>query len=525
MEYDYIVVGAGSAGCVLAARLSEDPAVKVLLLEAGGRDSRREVRIPAAFSKMFQTPVDWTYFTEAEPHLNDRKLFWPRGKMLGGCSSINAMIYIRGNRKDYDHWRDLGSAGWGYADVLPYFRKSEDQQRGPSEFHGAGGPLSVSDHRCVNPLTEAFVAAGEQSGFARNDDFNGAAQEGFGKFQVTQREGRRHSAADAFLRPAMQRPNLKVETDVLVSGILLEGRRAVGVSYHQGPGSAQARAAREVILAAGAIGSPQLLLLSGIGPAEALRRNNIPLICDLPGVGANLQDHPVVPVAYECTQPVSLASAESLPNLMRFLFRKNGPLTSNVAEAGGFVNIDPACPTPDLQYHFGPAFFVNHGLEPIKDHGFTIGPTLVRPYSTGTIRLRSGNPLDAPAIVANYLADPRDMKVLVEGIKLARRIAQAPAFNKYRGNERLPGKEIQNDDELKAYIRKMTQTLYHPVGTCKMGPANDPMAVVDSELRVRGVDNLRVVDASIMPTVPGGNTNAPTIMVAEKGADIIRGNR
>ncbi|HWZ43273.1 MAG TPA: GMC oxidoreductase [Candidatus Saccharimonadales bacterium] len=278
-------------------------------------------------------------------------------------------------------------------------------------------------------------------------------------------------------------------------------------------------------MAAGAIGSPQLLLLSGIGPAEQLRKHNLPLLYDLPGVGANLQDHPVVPVAYECTQPISLASAESLPNVLRFLFRKNGPLTSNVAEGGGFVKIDPASPTPDLQYHFGPAFFVNHGLEPVKDHGFTLGPTLVRPRSRGRISLRSSNPLDAPAIVANYLADARDMTVLVEGIRLARRIAQAAAFNPYRGSERKPGKEIQSDDALQAYIRQTAETLYHPVGTCKMGPTSDPMAVVDSELRVRGVEHLRVVDASIMPTVPGGNTHAPTIMVAEKAADMVRAGR
>lgn len=523
MEYDYIVVGAGSAGCVLAARLSENPSTRVLLLEAGGRDSRREVRIPAAFSKMFQTPQDWSYYTEAEPHLDQRKLYWPRGKMLGGSSSINAMIYIRGNRRDYDHWRDLGNPGWGFDDVLPYFKKSENQQRGASEYHGTGGPLSVCDHRCVNPLTETFVAAAGQIGFARNDDFNGPAQEGFGKFQVTQREGRRHSAADAFLHPAMQRPNLTVETGTLAAGILFEGRRATGVSYQKNSGGAQARATREIILAAGAIGSPHLLLLSGLGPAEHLAKYNIPVVSDLPGVGANLQDHPVVPVACECTRPVSLASAESLPNVMRYLLFKNGPLTSNVAEAGGFVKIDPASPTPDLQFHFGPAFFVNHGLEPVKDHGFTLGPTLVRPYSAGTITLRSSNPLDAPAIRANYLADARDMKVLVEGIKLARRITEAPAFSGFRGNERLPGKDIQSDDELRAYVRQKTETLYHPAGTCRMGPASDPMAVVDPELRVRGFDNLRIADASIMPTVPGGNTNAPTIMVAEKAADMIRG--
>jgi choline dehydrogenase len=381
----------------------------------------------------------------------------------------------------------------------------------------------VSDHRCVNPLTEAFVEAGVESGFVANDDFNGASQEGFGKYQVTQREGRRHSAAEAFLRPAMQRPNLKVETQVLVSGILFDGPRAVGVSYQKGFGSAQARAAREVILSAGAIGSPHVLLLSGIGPADQLNKLGLPLVCDLPGVGENLQDHPVVPVAFHCTQPVSLAGAESLPNLLRYLLFKNGPLTSNVAEAGGFVKINRECPTPDLQYHFGPAFFINHGLVPIKDHGFTMGPTLVRPYSVGRLRLRSSNPVDAPGIAANYLADERDMRVLIEGIRLARRIAQTKAFAPWRGEEFMPGKDIQTDDQLRAYIRQNVQTLYHPVGTCKMGPASDSLAVVDAELRVHGLKNLRVVDASIMPTVPGGNTNAPTIMVAEKAADMIRG--
>lgn len=523
MGYDYIIVGAGSAGCVLAARLSEDPATQVLLLEAGGPDARREVRIPIAFSKMFLTPVDWSYYTEPEPHLGDRKLFWPRGKMLGGSSSINAMIYIRGNRGDYDHWSSLGNPGWAFSDVLPYFRKSQDQQRGGSEYHGAGGPLRVADQRCANPLTEAFVAAAEQSGYAHNDDFNGIAQEGFGKYQVTQKEGRRHSAADAFLRPVLGRPKLKIETGVLVSGLLFEGRRASGVSYINRQGIVQAHASREVILAAGAIGSPQLLMLSGIGPADQLRRQSLPVVCDLPGVGANLQDHPVVPVAYYCNEPISLASAESAASLMRYLLFKNGPLTSNVAEGGGFVKINPACPTPDLQYHFGPAFFVNHGFDNIKDHGFTIGPTLVRPQSAGRLRLRSANPLDSPAIEANYFSAPQDMDVMVEGIRLARRIAQAPAFRRYRGNERMPGSDAQSDDDLRAYVRQNAQTLYHPVGTCKMGPASDPMAVVDPELRVRGIEGLRVIDASIMPTIPGGNTNAPTIMIAEKGADMVRG--
>ena len=518
--YDYIIAGAGSAGCVLANRLTEDPAVKVLLLEAGGRDTERNIQIPAAFAKLFQTACDWSYYTEAEPHLDNRKLYWPRGKVLGGSSSINAMIYIRGNHRDYDEWRDLGNPGWGFVDVLPYFKKSENQQRGASEYHGTGGPLSVSDLRCTTPLSLAFVGAAVECGFRGNNDFNGPSQEGFGYYQVTQKDGRRHSAAAAFLHPAMGRPNLTVKTGVLAAGILFDGKRAIGVSYQEKKGNAQARAEREVILSAGAIGSPQLLLLSGVGPADQLRKFGIPVVCDLPGVGANLQDHPALPVAYDCPEPVSLASAESLGSVMRYMLFKDGPLTSNVAEAGGFLKISADCPTPDLQFHFGAALYVNHGLEPIKDHGFTLGPTLVRPLSVGSLGLRSNNPLDAPVINANYYAEPRDMTVMVEGIKLARRLAASRAFARYRGREWFPGEDIKSDDALRAYVRQKSETLYHPAGTCKMG--KDPMAVVDAELRVRGVERLRVVDASIMPTVPGGNTNAPTIMVAEKGADMIR---
>lgn len=520
--YDYIIVGAGSAGCVLANRLSEDPGVKVLLLEAGGRDTRKEIHMPAAFSKLFKTPVDWAYYTEPEAQLGNRNLYWPRGKVLGGSSSINAMIYIRGQRNDYDRWRDLGNPGWGYADVLPYFKKSEDQERGASQYHGVGGPLHVSNLRSANPLSEVFIEAAEQSGFRRNPDFNGDSQDGFGLYQVTQWQGRRHSTAAAFLRPAMRRPNLTVRTDVQAFDILFEGRRAALVSFQHGNGSMQERAEREIILCAGAIGSPQLLMLAGIGPADHLRTLDIPVLCDLPGVGRNLQDHPAVPVASECTQPISLAGAESLPNLVRYLAVKNGPLTSNIGEAGGFIKTSAGLPAPDLQYHFAPGYFVEHGFRKIKEHAYTLGPTLLHPNSRGSITLRSSNPLDAPLIRANYFGDRRDLETMLEGLKVARTLLAAAPFAKYRKRELCPGPEAEDNAALRAHVAKYGETLYHPCGTCKMG--RDPAAVVDSELRVHGVERLRVVDASIMPTVPGGNTNAPTIMIAEKAADLIKGS-
>jgi choline dehydrogenase len=521
-RYDYIIIGAGSAGCVLANRLTEDPAARVLLLEAGGPDAQREIHMPIAFSKLFQTACDWNFHTEPEPHMSDRKLYWPRGKVLGGSSSINAMIYIRGNHKDYDQWRDLGNPGWGFSDVLPYFKKSENQERGASEYHGVGGPLDVSDPRSPNPLAETFIEAAVEAGFSRNQDFNGESQEGFGLYQVTQKGGKRCSAAVAYLRPAMTRPNLTVRTSVHVSRIVLDGRRAQGVGFVDGERTLQAQADREVILSAGAIGSPQLLMLSGVGPADQLRQFGIPVVCDLPGVGENLQDHPVTPVAYECKQPVSLASAESLANLLRYLLWKQGPLTSNVGEGGGFIKTSLAGATPDVQFHFGPAFFINHGLTPIKEHGFTSGPTLVRPRSIGRIQLRSGNSLEAPRIFANYFSDPHDLDVMVEGIKITRMITHSKAFAKYRGRETHPGDSAHSDQELRAHICKMSETLYHPVGSCKMGANKDRSAVVDSELRVMGVEGLRVIDASVMPTVPGGNTNAPAVMIAEKGADLIK---
>jgi choline dehydrogenase len=518
--YDYIIVGAGSAGCVLANRLTEDPSITVLLLEAGGADSKREIRVPMFFTRNFGTAVDWGYLTEPEPQLENRQMYWPRGKVLGGSSSINAMIYIRGNRHDYDRWSELGNPGWSYSEVLPYFKKSENQEHGASEYHGDGGPLNVCDPRSASAVSRAFVEAAEESGFARNTDFNGASQEGFGLFQLTQLNGRRHSAADAFLRPAMRRPNLTVETNVHVSGVLFEANRAVGVNYRRGEGSVQARAQREIILSAGAVGSPQLLLLSGVGPADQLRGFDIPVVADLPGVGGNLQDHLVLAVIHECKRPVTLAGAESLANRLRYRWFARGPLTSNVGEGGGFLKVSPASSAPDLQFHFAPNSFYDRGPEPLKDHFFSFVPTLIRPHSVGSIRLRSNSPVDPPRIQANYLSDARDGDVLMEGVKLSRTLVRAKALEGFRGREVHPGPEIQNDRALRDYVRKMAETLFHPAGTCKMG--RDPAAVVDSELRVHGTEGLRVVDASIMPIVPGGNINAATMMLAEKAADLIK---
>lgn len=518
--YDYILVGAGSAGCVLASRLSEDSRTRVLLLEAGGADSAREIHIPAAFSKLFKTAVDWDYSTEPEPQLHNRKLYWPRGKVLGGSSSINAMIYIRGNPADFDHWRDLGSPGWGFADVLPYFKKSEDQERGESEFHGVGGPIHVADPRYVNPLTRAFLAAANEIGVASNPDFNGSTQEGAGLYQLTQKNAERCSAVDGYLKSVLGRMNLTVLTGAHVTRVIIENGRALGVTFLRDGVLETAHADAEVILAGGTINSPQILLLSGIGPADELRRLGISMVHDLPGVGRNLQDHPMVSVGYLCTQKISLDGAETLANLLRYLIFKSGPLTSNVAEAGLFLRTRVGALTPDLQLLFGPAYYRAHGLVRRKEHCFGFGPTLITPESRGSISLRTPNPQDAPAICANYLSTEADLRTMIAGVRLARRLAHAKAFDPFRGEEVHPGLHAKSDDDIAEFLRNELETLYHPVGTCKMG--NDAFAVVDALLRVRGIERLRVVDASIMPRVPTGNTNAPVIMIAEKAADMIR---
>ena len=464
--------------------------------------------------------MDWNYATEPESYLHERRLYWPRGKVVGGSSAINAMIYIRGNRADYDSWRELGNVGWGFAEVLPYFKKSENQERGASEFHGVGGPVNVADPRYVNPLTRAFLAAAEEIGIARNSDFNGAEQDGAALYQVTQKNGARWSAADGYLQPARERSNLTVLTGAHATRVLMEGKRAVGVAFLRGGVAEEARADREVILAGGTVNSPQLLMLSGIGPASELKAAGISPMHDLPGVGKNLQDHPMVSVGYLCTQKISLDGAETLGNFLRWLVWKNGPLASNVAEAGLFLRTRVGLAVPDLQLLFGPAYYRGHGLVRRKEHCFGFGPTLITPESRGEISLRSTNPLDAPAIRANYLSTDADLRTMIAGVRLARRLAHAKSFDQFRGEELHPGAAMTSDAEIAEFLRNELETLYHPVGTCKMGV--DGLAVVDAQLRVRGIEGLRVVDASIMPRVPAGNTNAPVIMIAEKASEMIR---
>jgi len=520
--YDYIIIGAGSAGCTLASRLTEDPSVSVLLLEAGGPDTKQEIHIPVAFSKLFKSPVDWTYYTEEQPHLKLRKLYWPRGKVLGGSSSLNAMIYHRGSRHDYDSWSEAGNKGWSFSDVLPYFKKAENQERGPSEYHGVGGPLNVSDLRTVNPLARTFIEACTALNLPLTDDFNGPNEIGAGIFQVTQKRGQRWSTTRAYLQPALKRPNLSVHSQAHATRLLWDKTRAVGISYIQDGQEKQERANREVILCGGAINSPQLLLLSGVGPADDLQKLDIPVVMDLPGVGQHLEDHLSGGVLYACKQPITLMGAETLPNLLNYMLFKRGPLTSNVAEAGAFLKTRDDLPTQNLELILAPAYFVAHGAENPPGHGFTIGMVLLHPQSSGFIALRSNNPLDPPIIQPNYLASDADLQVLVDGVKLCRQIAQTHAFDAFRGEEHEITRGVQSDSDIAERIREHAETLYHPVGTCKMG--HDALAVVDDQLRVHGVEGLRVVDASIMPSIVGGHTNAPTIMIAEKAADLIKGS-
>lgn len=502
IQYDYVVIGAGSAGCVVANRLTEDSETTVLLLEAGNPATKTEIQVPLAWTSLLGTELDWAYWTEPEPHLNGRKIFCPRGKVVGGTSSINAMIYIRGNRHDFDHWQELGNLGWSYEDVLPYFKKSENQQRGACEFHGVDGLLSVTDPLAPAVTSERFIEAAEHLGYDRNSDFNGAQQEGAGLYQLTVKDGKRHSAAAAFLLPILDRPNLTVQTDALVTRLLFEGTRTVGVEYlHEGT-LHQVHVNQEVILSAGAFDSPKLLMLSGIGNAEYLRSLNIPVVADLPGVGQNLQDHINVVVAHRATQDLQPAP------------------TSNMAEVGLFLhtesNLDAA---PDLQFFSGPVLWVPPGY-PNEGAGFASTVCLTHPQSCGSINLRSTDPKDLPCIRMNYLHHESDVQKLMLGLRIIRKLINTDAFKEFRGEEVAPGADVSSDEALQAYVRKVVDTVWHPVGTCKMG--TDPMAVVDSQLRVHGVDGLRVVDASIMPTITTGNTNAPTIMIGEKAANLIK---
>ncbi len=523
MTYDYVIVGAGSAGCVLANRLSANPANRVLLLEAGGRDWHPFIHMPAGLAKLANnTRLNWNYRTEPEPHLLGRRLWWPRGKVLGGSSSINAMVYTRGVPGDYDDWaRATGDARWAWNNVLPVFRQSEGNARGADALHGGDGPLAVANLRHHNVLSQAFIDAAAAAGFARNDDFSGPTLEGFGFYQVTQNKGARCSCAVAYLRPALTRANLRVVTGALTTRVLMDGTRAVGVEYRR-HGQTTRIEAGTVILAGGAINSPQLLMLSGIGPASELQTHGIKVIRDAPDVGANLQDHLDICTLVSSTQPVTYDKINDIAVAFRFLLKREGIGTSNIAEAGGFLRstlaLDSRC---DIQFHFLPALLDDHGRHRLDGCGYTVHACNLRPRSHGSIGLQSADPRAPAAIRANYLSDPEghDLKVMIEGVRLSREIlAQAP-FTAFRGEELFPGIDAQSEADIIAFIRRKAETIYHPVGSCRMG--NDEAAVLDSELRVRGVDNLRIVDASVMPTLIGGNTNAPTIMIAERAAELL----
>ncbi len=519
-EYDYIIVGAGSAGCVLANRLSARAEIKVLLLEAGGSDKSMYVRMPAGIANLAGPKFNWGYETAPQPAMKGRRMYQPRGRLLGGSSSVNAMVYMRGQGADYDHWRQLGNAGWGYDDVLPFFKKAETNERIHDNFHGQSGPLNVAERPFTSPLSHAFVAAAQEAGIPFNADFNGAVQLGCGLFQVTQKNGERCSAAAAYLHPVAARENLTIVTSALATRILIEHGRAVGVEYARRRRRHVVRAAREVVLAGGAINSPQLLLLSGIGPAGELGAAGVGVVHELPGVGKNFQDHLNVNILQHAVPKSTLDDkARLLPSIgvaLQWALYRTGPGTSNVAEAGAFIISGLGAATPDIQYHFIPAQVVDHARTKLDGYGVTLHACCLRPQSRGEIRLASVDPLQKAVIDPNYLASDYDLKILIDGIRRGRDILAAPAFRPWLGAERIPGPAMQSNAELEAFIRAAAETEYHPVGTCKMG--SDAMAVVDGQLRVRGVGGLRVIDASIMPALISGNTNAPTIMIAEKGA-------
>jgi choline dehydrogenase len=524
--FDYIIIGAGSAGCVLANRLSEDPSVRVLLLEAGPRDWHPFIHMPAGLAKLVgKKGVNWDYDTAPEPHLDNRVLWWPRGKVLGGSSSINAMCYVRGVPADYDDWAAHGAPGWDWNTVLPYFRRSEGNTRGADALHGGDGPLSVSDLRYSNPLSRAFIEAGQQIGLPHNVDFNGPRQLGVGLYQVTQRDGARCSAAVAYLHPAMKRPNLVVRTGAMASRITFDKGRANGVTCSHLGRAFHFEATREVLLCGGAINSPQLLMLSGIGPAAELRRQRIEVVHDASGVGANLQDHLDICTLQHSTQRVTYDRVSDLKIAFDYFLRgHSGAGSSNIAEAGGFARSRHAPDDrADIQFHFVPAMLDDHGRHRLAGDGYTLHACFLRPRSRGRIALASNRAADKPRIEANYLSDAEgfDLKMMVECAKLSREIFAQKAFDPYRGAPIFPARTDLSDAQLADFIRAKAETVYHPVGTCRMG--SDDASVVDPRLRVRGVDGLRVVDASVMPTLIGGNTNAPTIMIAERAADLIRG--
>jgi len=524
-SFDYIIVGAGSAGCVLANRLTASGRHRVLLLEAGGHDRRIWIHIPLGYGKLFADPsVNWLYTTEPEPELNNRRVIQPRGKVLGGSSSINGLLYVRGQAEDYDHWRQLGNAGWAFADVLPYFRRAEDQERGADALHGVGGHLKVSDVCEPHPLCEAFIAAAQDSGFPRNDDFNGPSQEGVGYFQLTSRNGRRWSTAVGYLKEARRRPNLAIATDALTTRVLFSGRRATGVEYRQYGTTRTARANGEVILCGGAFNSPQLLQLSGLGPEKILRELGIAVVADMPGVGADLQDHLQIRMQYRCTEPITMNDVinswrHRYAAGLRYIVSRKGLLTIGAGYAGAFLRTRPDLATPDVQLHFliFSADAAGATLHPFP--GFIVSVCQLRPESRGFVRIKSSDPTVPPAIQPRYLTARADRDVVVDGLKQMRGIMDKPAMRRYIAEERAPGPHCQSDADLLAYARDTGTTVYHPTSTCRMG--DDPNAVVDARLRVRGFERLRVIDASIMPTLVSGNTNAAAVMIGEKGADMV----
>jgi len=525
LEFDYVIVGAGSAGCVLANRLSADGTNSVLLLEAGPKDTNLWIHVPLGYGRLFkEKTVNWMYQTEPEPGLDGRSVFQPRGKVLGGSSSINGLLYVRGQHEDYDRWRQRGNTGWGYDDVLPYFRKAENQQRGADKYHGAGGPLPVSDWRHADPLSEAFVVAAAQTGIPTNPDFNGASQEGAGFFQTTTQRGRRASTAWSYLRPARSRSNLQIETSALAQRILFEGRRARAVEYRQSGALRTARARREILVSGGAYNSPQLLQLSGVGPAELLKQHGIDVVLDAPGVGNDLQDHLQVRLVTRCSQPVTLNDVLNHPvrRVMagaRYAAFRKGPLTIAAGTSGAFFKTDPRLATPDIQIHFLPFSTDRMGEKLHSFSAFSASVCQLRPESRGSLRIKSPDPAVPPEIRINYLATETDRAAFIDGIKILRKILAAPALKPYAVDEIHPGPKVTSDEDILAFCRKTGSTVYHPTSTCRMG--NDPLAVVDQRLRLRGMDGLRVVDASVMPDLMSGNTNAPTIMIAEKASDMI----
>ena len=523
--HDFVVVGAGTAGCALAARLSENGRHSVLLLEAGPRDNYLWIHIPIGYGKtMFHPEYNWRFETEPDPGMNGRRIYWPRGRCLGGSSSINGLIYIRGQHEDYDHWAALGNAGWAWKEVLPYFRKLESNSRGASDLHGADGPISCSDIRGRHELIEALIAGAGSLGVPRNDDFNGDRQEGVGYYQLFTRRGWRSSTAVAYLKPARGRPNLRVETDAHATRVLFEGTRATGVEYRQGGRAKVALAAREVILAAGALQSPQLLQLSGVGPAPLLREHGIAVVADRPGVGANLQDHLQLRLVFKCTKAITtnddLASWWRSAKIgLQWLFLREGPLAIGINQGGLFTRVLPESTRPDIQFHIATLSADVAGAKPHPFSGFTLSVCQLRPGSRGTVRIKSADPFQPPAMIPNYLSAEEDRRCAVEAVKFARKLASTPSVAPYVREEYRPGPGVGSDAEILDWCRGNGATIFHPSGTCRMG--SDAMAVVDSRLRAIGVAGLRVVDCSVMPTLVSGNTNAPVAMIAERASDLI----